>query len=509
MLDVLADPLHRRIFEHIDVHADDTLSLLRQLVRTPGLSGQEGSADDPDSVVGILAGTLAARGTVAHHQPVSATSQNIVEVLRGEGERAFLIEAHTDTVGVGDLAAWHQQDPYGAFDGEVEYLGDGAVNIHVGSATYPAQLREQMSSIWERRPVPQARILYGRGAYDNKSSVVAMWAAIRALDEVLRSEGVRLGGDLLGAYCVSEETDAAGVRALAVGDDSWLVEQGYVQRCDGRPQPVGDLTAVVLEGSYGWAPVVGHRGGAQMLLRGTGHSSHAATPHMGHNAVLSITRALQAIEDGTPELIERLNSFLDPELLGAATIATGTTIVGGGIQRVHYGTEGVIVEREDVNAIPAWCEASIDVRYPADRTYPRGTAELPERIRRTIDEFLSEALPSPDRDHVRIEHLTNDLPCILGLTWDEAEQHPLVRGARQTAQQLLGYDPGLAIAPGSTDATFLAHGSGIPTLAEIGPAGALSHQPHEFVETEQIHLGAKVLAAMAISHLGIVDNNTT
>ena len=66
---------------------------------------------------------------------------------------------------------------------------------------------------------------------------------------------------------------------------------------------------------------------------------------------------------------------------------------------------------------------------------------------------------------------------------------------------MLGYVPDVETAPGGTDATVMIHAGHIPTLVEMGAAGGLSHDYHEFVERDMITAGAKILALMAIDVL--------
>jgi len=49
------------------------------------------------------------------------------------------------------------------------------------------------------------------------------------------------------------------------------------------------------------------------------------------------------------------------------------------------------------------------------------------------------------------------------------------------------------------------HEAKIPTIVELGPAGALSHDVHEFVEADSIVEGAKILALLAVSRVGVAD----
>jgi acetylornithine deacetylase/succinyl-diaminopimelate desuccinylase-like protein len=90
-------------------------------------------------------------------------------------------------------------------------------------------------------------------------------------------------------------------------------------------------------------------------------------------------------------------------------------------------------------------------------------------------------------------------------SFDKAAEIPMVEQVRSRAAQVLGYEPDLETAPGATDATFMIHQARIPTIVELGPAGALSHDVHEFVEVDSVIEGAKILALLAIDRLGLAD----
>jgi acetylornithine deacetylase/succinyl-diaminopimelate desuccinylase-like protein len=90
-------------------------------------------------------------------------------------------------------------------------------------------------------------------------------------------------------------------------------------------------------------------------------------------------------------------------------------------------------------------------------------------------------------------------------TLEKAAALPLVQDEVRRASQILGYTPHLETAPGGTDATFMIHEARIPTMVELGPAGGLSHDVHEFVELDSVVDGAKILALMAIDQLGVAD----
>jgi acetylornithine deacetylase/succinyl-diaminopimelate desuccinylase-like protein len=47
------------------------------------------------------------------------------------------------------------------------------------------------------------------------------------------------------------------------------------------------------------------------------------------------------------------------------------------------------------------------------------------------------------------------------------------------------------------------NGGCIRSIVEFGPAGGFAHEPHEFVERDQIALGARILARVVIDLLGV------
>jgi acetylornithine deacetylase/succinyl-diaminopimelate desuccinylase-like protein len=68
---------------------------------------------------------------------------------------------------------------------------------------------------------------------------------------------------------------------------------------------------------------------------------------------------------------------------------------------------------------------------------------------------------------------------------------------------VLGFTPWVETAPGGTDATVMINEGRIRTLVEFGPAGGFAHEPHEFVERDQIAIGALILARTIVEVLGV------
>jgi hypothetical protein len=168
-------------------------SVLKALIRTRSASGAESTAADASSVVGKVFAAASGHGTVVESQPVSANSENVIEVLPGPGRHACVIEAHTDAVPEGQMQMWLDGDPYSAAEGWVEYLGDNRISLDMGSARFEATIRSRMSKAWKeyrapgprvadrRRPVlaqpPFNKLLFGTDAYGSPD---LQWIAARA-----------------------------------------------------------------------------------------------------------------------------------------------------------------------------------------------------------------------------------------------------------------------------------------------------------------------------------------
>ena len=500
MVPAVAEAFEQAIVDWVEDHRGDTITLLRRLVRTPSYSGREGTAADPSTVAGQVFEAASAHGRRVEAQIVDASSENIIEVIPGRGPRAFVLEAHMDAVPEGDRRLWHEADPFSGAEGTVEYLGQGTVAIEVGGARYPARIRDRMARIWDLREHRRLPLVYGRGSFDNKGPLVSTVMAMGALAAAARTTGAALGGWAIGAYTVDEEVSARGVKAFACAPDSWLARHGFLAGPTDADGFLRDVAGIAMDGSYGWTPIVGHRGSAQFELRATGRSAHASTPDLGANAVELMARLLLHLQSSQDDLRDRLLPSLEAALVGPPTFAVGTTIAGGGVQSVTMTSQGPVVERSGVNAIPNWCRATIDVRFPPARELDLdGTVGL-------IKEVLEDALRSVSLEEGcswELVEIERNPPVALARDLDHAAALPLVKSARRRATQILGFEPPLETAPGGTDATQMINEARIRSLVEFGPAGALSHDTHEFVEVDSVVDGAKILALTVLDNLGL------
>ena len=154
----------------------------------------------------------------------------------GKGPRLIAIDAHIDTVGVGDPSEW-KHDPY-----------KGKVSKGV---------------------------VYGRGAGDQKGAVPAMVYAVKMLKDL------KLIGDewTLLLTCTVQEEDCDGL--------CWQ----YIAREDGiRPD------CVVITDSTNCRILRGQRGRMEIGITAKGKSCHGSMPDKGDNAVYKIAKITQQIE---------------------------------------------------------------------------------------------------------------------------------------------------------------------------------------------------------------------
>ena len=166
----------------------------------------------------------------------------------GRGPRLIAVDAHIDTVGVGDPTEW-KHDPY------------------QGKNT--------------------GGIIYGRGAGDQKGAVPAMVYAAR----IIKDLALQQPDWTLLLTCTVMEEDCDG-----------LCWQYIVQEDDIRPE------CVVVTDSTNCRILRGQRGRMEIGVTVKGRSCHGSMPHKGDNAVYKIARVIGEIE----KLNKRLpkNKFL-------------------------------------------------------------------------------------------------------------------------------------------------------------------------------------------------------
>jgi putative selenium metabolism hydrolase len=317
----------------------------------------------------------------------------------GNGKRVIVFDTHVDTVGVGDPMAW-KWDP---FEGKVE---DG--------------------------------VLYARGACDEKNSTPGMVYGLA----IARDLGLLDGWT---AYCfcnMEEECDGIAPNTFVEVDPG--VKPDFVV--------IGEPTKMQV--------YRGHKGRLEMKVTAKGRSAHAASNHLGDNAIYKLLPVIAGIRDLEPQLG-------DHPFLGHGKIT---------VSDLH-------VKTPSLNAVPDEAVIYIDRRM----TF----GETKEQVKAQVDALI----PDEFRDTVKVEELFYDEPSYTGFVfpvdkyfpaWALEEDHPLVQAGQQARQEM-----GLPETPSgkwnfSTNGIYWAGKAGIPSIG-FGPGDEeTAHTVHDSVSLDDM-----------------------
>ncbi len=292
----------------------------------------------------------------------------------GDGPRVLLYDSHLDTVGVGDPDAW-EWDP---FQGKVE---NG--------------------------------ILYARGACDEKGSTPGMIYGMA----IARDLGLLDGWTVYYFGNMEEWCDGIAPNALVEVEGirpHWVV--------------IGEPTNMRV--------YRGHKGRVEMKATAKGRSAHAASNHLGDNAIYKMLPLIAAIRDMEP-------SLGDDPFLGHGKITV----------------TDMRVRTPSINAVPDECTIFIDRRLTFGESKEAALAQVQAQI--------------PPETEITVEILQYAEPSYTGFVfpvekyfpaWALEEAHPLVQAGQAVRQAI-----GLPEAPTgkwdfSTNGNYWVGKAGIPSI---------------------------------------------
>ncbi len=317
----------------------------------------------------------------------------------GSGPRSIVFDSHIDTVGVGDPTAWGW-DP---FVGKVE---DG--------------------------------VLYARGACDEKGSTPGMIYGMA----IARDLGLLEGWTAYYFGNMEEWCDGIACNTFVEVDPG--VRPDFVV--------IGEPTRMQV--------YRGHKGRLEMKVTARGRSAHAASNHLGDNAIYKLLPIIEAIKNMEPQLG-------DHEFLGHGKIT---------VSDMH-------VKTPSINAVPDEATIFIDRRM----TFGESKAAVIAQIEACI--------PAASRDSVKLAELFYDEASYTGFVfpvekyfpaWAFPEDHPLVQ-AGLAVRGLIG----LAAAPASkwnfsTNGIYWAGKAGIPSIG-FGPGDEVTaHTVNDSVSLDEV-----------------------
>lgn len=320
----------------------------------------------------------------------------------GGAGRTLLWNGHLDVVAAGDRSAWR----YPPFDG---VIAEGR--------------------------------LWGRGSADMKGAVAAILEAVA----ILNRAGIALQGTLAVQAVADEEV-------LGPLGTRYLVEHGHARADAGI---CGEPTQL--------QPLVAARGLMWAEITTLGRSCHASTPQLGVNAIVKMSKVVQALSD--------LRFRARHPVLGSPTLNVGT-ITGG----------------TNTNVVPDRCTITVDRRLVPGETIEGARDELVQELA---------ALQASDPE------LRPELRLIRDARPSEIRaDEPIVRSVARV-RELLGLGPtrpgGM---PGTTDARYLINDARIPTVI-LGPGDVTqAHVVNESVAIAELEHAALLYAGILCDVLG-------
>ncbi len=321
-----------------------------------------------------------------------------------------------------------------------------------GNPTWPSLLFEAHLDTVPAPPggIPVRRdgdILFGRGACDCKGALAAMLVAI----ERVAATDPSTRPTVLVAGAVDEETAMTGSAALL----AMLPAAGGAV--------VAEPTSLV--------PIRAHHGVVRAAITAYGRAAHAATAHLGVNAINAMARTVTALDE---ELGRRLAAT--PHPLAGPALLNATVVHGGSAP----------------NIVPDRCEVIVDRRTPPGTT--------PATVVGEIEAVLDGRRRAGD--DVRLGEPFVALP---GVETDAGD--PVVVAAERAASAALGRPVVAGGVPFATDACHLLGTAGIPCVV-LGPGSIdQAHTADEWVDLRQVVAAVDIYEAL-VHHFAPVPSAT-
>lgn len=317
----------------------------------------------------------------------------------GSGPRILVYDSHIDTVGIGDPKSW-SWDP---FEGKVE---NG--------------------------------ILYARGACDEKGSTPGMVYGLA----IARDLG--LLDDWTVYYFGNMEEWCDGIAPNTFVEVDPKVRPDFVV--------IGEPTRMQI--------YRGHKGRVELKVTANGRSAHAASHHLGDNALYKMLTVIAGIRD------------LDAHLPSHEFLGKGTIVV----------TDAQI-STASINAVPDGFTIFIDRRL----TFGETKEQAIQQVRDLIPGYL--------RHQIKVEELFYDTPSYTGFVfpvdkyypaWALEESHPLVQAGQETIRRLWNVERPTGKWNFSTNGTYWAGKAGIPSIG-FGPGNEeFAHSPNEQIPLDEV-----------------------
>ena len=302
--------------------------------------------------------------------------------------------------------------------------------------------------------------VYGRGACDVKGSMAAMLAALSRVSE--GSPPPR--PTIVIAFTANEECGFTGARVLC---ELWnpsrreIVEISAGTITPEKLFPRLPDAAIVAEPTE-FKVVVAHHGVVRWRCHTFGRAAHTSRPDQGINAIYAMAEIVRSIEIYHAQLRD---TALEHPLCGRPSVCVST--IQGGV---------------GINTVPEQATIEIDRRIAPDDRPADAYRQLVEHITATTDV-----------GRCRVEH---DPPFMDSHGLSDKNNRRLAERVAKLARAS-GRNAAIIGVPYGTDAAAFS-AVGVPTIV-FGPGAiAQAHTADEFIEIEELKLGAELFYRIAV-----------
>jgi acetylornithine deacetylase len=425
--------VHTRLHQWIQENKKEVIRLTQELVRIPSVTGNE--YDIQRHIHKVLEGM--------DLNPEMFFPE--VEKLRDNPDffetTSFLKHGYQDRPNVGGIMKGSGGGRSLTLSGHVDVVS-------------PEPLKRWTRNPWSGEILNE--VIHGRGSGDMKAGVAAMIFAVRAVQET----GIRLQGDVQIETTIEEEDGGVGgvlyMRTVRPSTDAALI-----------PEPT-DLNITVASAGVMYFRVIV-----------PGVPAHAATAHIGVNAVLKAIPIMQAIDALHKSRQARISySFVesDPSMRGKVTTIN----------------IGVIRAGDWPSTVPGSCVIECRIGWPP--------GESREDIIKQVEDTIKTAAQSD-------EWLRENPPVVEWFGW-RARPHELspkdefIQTVRQEVIGVSGRVPTFTGGSAGLDTRYFVH-HGIPAVT-CGPKAERIHSFDEVVHVDSVVQVAQVIASTMIDWCGTI-----
>lgn len=418
MADQIITNQHKLISDYIDKHQDELIKHIQKSVQIKSLVGQEQEMQqfmkERYEEIGLkVIESEPDYAQVSKHEayvdsgfPLEGRT-NIVGIYEGsEDAKSLTLQGHVDVVSAEPEEVW-TYDPWGA-----EIVGNR---------------------------------MYGRGALDMKSGLLANWFALKTLlDLDLKPKGT------VQLHSTIEEESGGGGGALALMEEGFLTD-GYI-----TTEP------------HALRVTVAHSGVMYFRVKVVGKTAHAARTQQGINAIGKIYKIYHALE----ELDRKRGEEVVFDLIHEASDGRSCNLNLGTLRAGDW-----------VSSVAGWAELECRVGF------------IPGESRKDIKTLIEDTIAEAIKGDEWLEAHQPEIEWFGWSTeaWYQDPKHPYVQAFIESAKKTLGKDDIQIIGrTGGNDARFTQYYDR-PGIG-FGPDGEYSHGPDEYVEIDSIIETTKVLA---------------